>query len=283
LTSLVRWTLLTLAVGTIGCARADEHAAKAEGASGAAELVGQLASPDPAGRFVEASALFLGAPYANGPLGEGAGRDPDPDPRVDFERADCVTYLEQSLALALCPPDAPDRFLEVLDGIRYRGGEVDFAARNHYMVTDWIPANDRILSDVTSEVAAAAGVPTVSVTRTIDRARFLREQGASPRAGVDGVETTSVVVVPRAEASAVAPALRDGDLVFWVGNAEGIFVLHTGLVVRGPDGELSLRHASSKAERVLDEPFLAYAERSTYAIGYLVLRLNGSAAPGDRG
>ena len=50
------------------------------------------------------------------------------------------------------------------------------------------------------------------------------------------------------------------------------------MVVRaGNDGELLFRHASSKAGRVLDESFLAYAEGATFAEGFLVLRLREGA------
>src|SRR4030095_15162729 len=52
-------------------------------------------------RFVEGSRLLLGVPYVNGPLGEGEVGGPDPEPRYDLTRADCVTFLEESLALAL--------------------------------------------------------------------------------------------------------------------------------------------------------------------------------------
>ena len=110
----------------------------ARNAAAAPVLAARITASTPVDRFVEASALFLGKSYAGGPLGEGEGASPDPDPRVDFERADCVTYLEQSLALALTPAgDAPpaagaDGFLRRLDSIRYRDGQVGFP-------TTWSP------------------------------------------------------------------------------------------------------------------------------------------------
>jgi hypothetical protein len=232
----------------------------------------------PADRFLSASALFLGTPYQDGPLGEGEGGGLDTDPRVDFERADCVTYLEQSLALALGPaPDAPDGaelFLRGLDRIRYRDGRVDFVARNHYMARDWAPANAWLAEDVTARIAP--GVAR-DVTRRIDRASFLREKGAVPRAGEDDAADLVLAVIPRESASAVDGAIRAGDLVFWVGKRDGIDIVHTGLAARDGKGRLLFRHASSKAGHVVEEPFDGYASRATFALGFVVLRLRPDA------
>jgi hypothetical protein len=82
----------------------------------------KLRAPDLVDRFVEASRLLIGIPYAGGPLGEGDVGGPDPDPRVDLSRADCVTYLEESLALALSARRTESDFLRILDAIRYENG-----------------------------------------------------------------------------------------------------------------------------------------------------------------
>jgi hypothetical protein len=242
-------------------------AAEAAPAAAADPGVGSLAE-----RFLEATRRSLGTPYVNGPLGEGEGIDPDP--RVDFGKADCVTYLEQALALALAAPDTGAAFLGALDAIRYRDGRVGFVERNHYMVSDWIPANAWLLEDVTVEVGRGATVP---VKRTIDRAAFLREHGAEPRPGLDDPREIEIRVVPAAALGNVASRIRSGDLVFWVGKREGIFVVHTGLAVRGEGGALTFRHASSKAGRALDEPLSAYAEAASFAAGFLVLRIREGA------
>jgi hypothetical protein len=257
-------------------------AAPADGTRRNAARVPALLARIPAGtlveRFVAASALFLGAAYQDGPLGEGDAGGPDPDPRVDFDRADCVTYLEQSLALALCAGGdsaaAPDAFLRALDRIRYRDGEVAFAARNHYMERDWASANAWLVEDVTERTAPGG---TVELTRTIDRAQFLREKGAEPRPGVDDAAPLSMRAVPRESAGAVAPAIRSGDLIFWTGRKDGIDVVHTGLAVRDASGALLFRHASSTAGKVTEQPFADYAAHATFASGFLVLRLREDA------
>lgn len=231
-------------------------------------------------RFVAATAFFLGTEYVNGPLGEGEAGGPDPDPRVDFGHADCVTYLEQSLAVALAGSAGEEEFLRALDAVRYREGRVSFPERNHYMVADWIPANDWLVEDVTARVAPGR---TRKVERTIDRAAFLREQGVEPRPGRDEARTYAIDIVPRGELAAVTDGIENGDLVFWVGRREGIFVVHTGLAVRDDEGSLLFRHGSSKAGRALDEPFAEYNERATFADGFLVLRLRDIDSPPPAG
>lgn len=234
----------------------------------------QLRAERLADRFVEASALFLGTPYFDGPLGEGAAGGPDPDPRFDLSRADCVTYLEQSLALALAAPPEEASFLAALDAIRYAAGKPDFGSRNHYMYRDWIPSNAWLVEDVTATVG---GDRTRIVRRTIDRAKFLHEHGAEPVPGRDDPGVIEERIVPREAAAEVDAAMKSGDLVFWVGKAEGIDIVHTGLVVRSNSGELLFRHASSKASCALDEPFAEYAARMTSNEGFVVLRLREGA------
>jgi hypothetical protein len=233
----------------------------------------QLRSEGLADRFVEATALMLGMPYFDGPLGEGDAGGPDPDPRFDFTRADCVTYLEQALAVALATPSEEDSFLAALDAIRYAGGTPDFGARNHYMFRDWIPANAWLVENVTE---AVGGGRTRVVRRTIDRGKFLREHGAEPIPGRDDPGEIEERIIPSTAAKDVAATIESGDLVFWVGSGAGIDVGHTGLAVRGPAGELLFRHASRKAGRALEEPFADYAAHWG-AEGFLVLRVRDDA------
>jgi hypothetical protein len=265
--------LLLAAVGSTACGSGSTGGDDI----GADAYVERLTAPAVTDRFVEATGLFLGTPYHNGPLGEGEHGGPDPDPRVDFARADCVTYLEQSLALALVHEGGD--YLAILDAIRYRDAQVDFAARNHYMVADWIPANDWLLEDVTK--ACAPGLSR-AIRRTIDRARFLEEQGAEPRPGLDGSSEIEIDVIPNELVDRVDAAIVPGDLIFWVGKREGIFVVHTGLAVRDEGGALLFRHASSKAGGALDESFADYAVGATFAEGFLVLRLKERPLVPDR-
>jgi Protein of unknown function (DUF1460) len=104
-------------------------------------------------RVLALSARFLDTPYAVSPLGEGEGVDPDPLFRDDA--VDCLTFVEQTLALAVS--ERLDEVAPVLARLRY-DGQVRYADRNHLMEAQWLPANLRkgFLRDITREVGGEA-------------------------------------------------------------------------------------------------------------------------------
>src|SRR2546430_13129892 len=64
-------------------------------------------------RVERLSALFVGVPYGDYPLGEGSGVEPQPRWRGD--QGDCQTFVETGLAMAHARP--PQRAQQVLDAI----------------------------------------------------------------------------------------------------------------------------------------------------------------------
>ncbi|MBN2497130.1 MAG: DUF1460 domain-containing protein [Deltaproteobacteria bacterium] len=107
-------------------------------------------------RVLAVSSRFVGTPYRLHPLGEGPGREPDPDPLIRFDAVDCTTFIEQTMALA--------RSRSALEGlywlrrIRYVDGRVDYACRKHFMMAQWLPLNQRagFLEDITVQVGGPA-------------------------------------------------------------------------------------------------------------------------------
>lgn len=105
-------------------------------------------------RVTKASALFLGAPYKLGPLGEGEAGEFDRDPLWRLDIFDCMTYLETVMALAM-DPDSARALDKTMQRIRYKEGMIGYKTRNHFPETDWIPQNSwaGFLKDVTAETA----------------------------------------------------------------------------------------------------------------------------------
>ena len=58
-------------------------------------------APTLAAKIDQVSSPFLGTTYAISPLGEGSGIDTDP--RLRWDKVDCLTFVETSMALALAP------------------------------------------------------------------------------------------------------------------------------------------------------------------------------------
>lgn len=102
-------------------------------------------------RIETLSGLLLQSPYLANGLGEGENAKFDPDPLVRFDAFDCTTYVETVLAGAFS--NTQPVFMYHLRQLRYRQGEVDFAARNHFPSADWIPNNQAYLTDISAQVA----------------------------------------------------------------------------------------------------------------------------------
>src|SRR5438874_9572757 len=124
-------------------------------------------------RVERLSALFVGVPYGDLPLGEGTGVEPQPRWRVDL--VDCQTFVETVLAMANARSLARAR--AVLDDIRYGGDppQVGFATRNHFTEAQWLPSNvgKGYLREETAEVYAHAP----STTLTLHRAEWEKVPG----------------------------------------------------------------------------------------------------------
>jgi len=104
-------------------------------------------------------------------LGEGPGKW-DPDPRYPDEEVNCMTWLQYVLAEAYATND--DEKLNVMDALRYYGGNVGFSLRKHY-IDRWTKLEPGPLSLIESPGCKPNG------TRNIDLQldHFVRKIGYS--------------------------------------------------------------------------------------------------------
>ena len=209
----------------------------------------------------------LGTPYADGSLGEGPDGEYDTDPLIDLSRADCVTFMEQSIAIA-AGVDYDSAF-DLLQQIRYADGVIDFEHRNHFFITDWI-GNNSFCVEVTGDL----DVPTKTIKRTISRKDFF-ERVDAPGLGIDTPNRTEeLVIVPPQHVQAAEDTLPSPSVVVFVGKVEWLFALHTGLFIRDDEGNGRLYHASSKAGEVVAVDLSDYvAEQGGRYIGIAVYRV----------
>jgi hypothetical protein len=224
-------------------------------------------------RLADVTEVFVGAPYAVSPLGEGAGVDPDP--RLRFDTFDCTTFVETALALGL-GRDLDDA-RSILDRIRYRGAVVDYAERRHFPESEWIPGLTAagLLVDVTAAVAGPDEV--MAATKTIDRARWSKARGRNlPRLQPERLPTaTATLAVWRLDAAAAQPEKIPSGTVLHVVRVDfknvPVRVSHQGLVVE-KDGRRFLRHAADRIfHRVVDEPLDLFLARLQHAARWPVV------------
>jgi len=235
--------------------------------------------PDLGTRVAMFSHAHLGLPYRLGPLGEGSEGAFDTDPLLSFQAADCVTFVEQSLAMAYGRDlrSAED----ALRLIRYEGGVVRYKARNHFTEADWLPNNIKagFLEDITGVVA---GADLKVATKTVDKAAWYEAKTPESLEGdvlraLPGSERERLaqawreggmyvppqaVTLPYLPMSALPKhidAIPSGTVVSVVREGKlGVptIVSHQGLLIRR-GGAVWLRHAAS-GDSVQDAPFLEY-------------------------
>ncbi len=237
--------------------------------AGRAQALAEL-QPQPLGqRLLKASARFLGTPYGFSPLGEGTGFDADP--RLRWDRVDCVTFVEETMALSLAR--RPEEVLPLLDAIRYRGGSVAYKTRNHLMEASWLPANTQagFVRDVTFELGGADAVRAEKVLKEVAWQSAEAKALALP-ADAQAVGTFAFGLLPVQHVFAHAAGFPSGTVLVVVReDAPGRItrVSHLGLVVQ-EGGRTYLRHATSVgAKAVVDEelgPFLARQARSAWKL-----------------
>ena len=221
---------------------------------------------DYSSRVVKVAEASVETPYVGDPLGEGPDGAIDKDPLMDLGHVDCVTFVEQTLALAAS--DSYSKAFDTLQRIRYKDGTISFETRNHFMVADWI-ANNRFCRDVCKDV----GVTTDTVTRTMGRTHFFETKKLPELAKSAHNETLTLTYIPSREAERAAASLPSPALILLTGKVDWLFTLHCGLFVRDKDGRGLLYNASSTRKQVVADDFLTVLQSDRY-IGFTAYALD---------
>ncbi len=213
----------------------------------------------------------IGQPYRLFLLGEYPYELYDADPMVCLSASDCVTFVEQTYAMALAC-DWPT-FFRMLQRIRYAGGKVGMLTRNHFTAADWNINNAWLFDDVTDALMDS----TVRPMRVrVDRAAFFRKHGIGQDIAVEDfrgwfIDRGQVSCVGISGVPCLTVELRTGDVVEFVrGNEESQYVGHIGLILADRDDGPMLIHATRPAVR--EEPLVEYLERHPKIIGVKILR-----------
>lgn len=217
----------------------------------------RLPFPD---RIDALSKLFLGAPYGELPLGDGAG--PEPGPRWRLDAVDCQTYVETVMAMANARN--LDEAKSVLDDIRYKGPP-SFINRNHFTEAQWLPSNTE-KGYLTDEVPAIDGrAPTETLTL---RKEQWSKVPALKRLADAGVPDGKFLVryLPMSELRKHVKSIVPGTILMVVREGDPsrvVRISHMGFVLKGPNGWV-VRHASTGREHaVVDEPFGEFVAKQT--------------------
>ncbi|MFP5502189.1 MAG: N-acetylmuramoyl-L-alanine amidase-like domain-containing protein [Candidatus Sericytochromatia bacterium] len=223
---------------------------------------------------------LIGAPYGEHLLEvEGDGVEPLV---TRLDAFDCVTLVETSVAAARALAVKAGQwkgFREELERLRYRDGKRgDYTSRLHYF-SEWIADNERrgLVLDLT---ASLGGVPDKRPLRfmTSHREAYKKLRSEKHYRALQAIEADLTksprYVLPVAQVPAVLPLLHSGDIVAIATTIEGLDVVHTGLVLRKPDGAVHLLHAPVPGSRVQvsEKPLTEYLKAYKVYAGIMVAR-----------
>lgn len=205
-------------------------------------------------RIARIGETFVGTPYLPRTL------DPPGPERlvVNLRALDCVTFVENMLALAHFVTEAPREVLDrpeqamrsyqaMITRIRYRGGRFGgYPSRLHYF-TDWLLDNeDRGLIDiVTADLGGSVDPEPISfMTSHRDLyPQLVDEQNHQEIGRAEGrLNSLPRYYIREGEVAAVADRIEDGDILAMATTVAGLDVAHTGIAL-WKDGELHLMNA----------------------------------------
>jgi N-acetylmuramoyl-L-alanine amidase-like protein len=212
-------------------------------------------------RLLAVSERFLDTPYGFSPLGEGQGKDPDP--LIRFDLVDCLTYVEETIALSLAR--SPDQVAPLLAALRYQK-QVLYEDRNHLMEAQWLPSN--VKKGFLKEATAKYGGPDVQRSAKVITAATWRTPSSQ---ALELPEERQLVgrfpleLLPLDKAAAHVHQVPSGTLMLVVREdlpGKVTRITHLGFVVQ-KGKRTFLRHASRNPfMRVVDEDVESFFTRN---------------------
>ncbi len=220
---------------------------------------------------------FLGTPYSAHTLENNA----EERLVVNLREVDCVTFVENTLALARCAKlkvDSMEEFSAQLQRIRYRGEIINgYSSRLHYF-SDWIVDNAEkgIVEDVTAQIGG------IRMEKTIN---FMSTHRSSYKQLADDAVLKEITLqeeqlnarelwfLPKEKLAKAQEHIRDGDILAITTSIAGLDVSHTGLAV-WEKKQLKLLHAPITGEvvQVSKRTLVEHLNSSQKYTGLLVAR-----------
>lgn len=222
---------------------------------------------------------FLGTPYVGGVLDKPVIENLV----IDISELDCVTFLENTVALSLTIRKNKiqfEDFCNELKFIRYRDGIMNgYASRLHYFY-DWINNNEKkgVLQNITSVTGGKPYLRTVN-SMTVNRLKYAHLKDDSSALVVKKVEeeltTMSKFYLPKEDIRLAEDNIKDGDLIALTTTIEGMEVAHVGIAIH-QNSRLHFMHASSLGKKVeiSSVPLFDMIKNKTIYTGIIVARLN---------
>ncbi|WP_298611707.1 N-acetylmuramoyl-L-alanine amidase-like domain-containing protein [uncultured Odoribacter sp.] len=223
--------------------------------------------------------FFLERPYRAGTL-EGKLQE---ELIVNLRELDCVTFVENTLALAFLDvyeESAIPLFIDNLRKIRYRDGKIDgYASRLHYS-GDWLYEMQRqgYLKDITRE-CGGIDYPLNIFFMTKNYFRypaFLRDSLLIPQMKQieESICKRTYFYIPKNTIEEIQDNIQSGDIILITTGIKGLDTSHVGIAVKKGD-KVYLLHASSSMGKVILSklPLSAYMKKIPSQTGIMIGRV----------
>lgn len=207
--------------------------------------------------------------------------------KVSLVETDCILFVESCLAMALNAKkglDNPDSLCATVQKLRYRNGKVDgYSSRLHY-TSEWIRqgAARGIFTEITDVLSGdnLSGQRFSFMSTHTGSYKQLKENPAEIARIVEMEKNlnkyTDYFVIPKADVRKMEHLLKDGDILGFNSNVEGLDIAHVALVYHKENGEVGFIHASqADGKVVIDEKSIHdYVNARKSNDGIRIVRVN---------
>lgn len=221
--------------------------------------------------------FFLNTPYQSNTLNV----TQEELPIINLREFDCVTFVENVLALAFVEEynhQLVEKFMDNILHIRYRNGEIeDYTSRLHYS-SDWLYEMQQqdLLTDLTQ---LAGGIPfspdVFYMSRNSKLYPPLQDQKLLEK--IKNIETAinqrTYYYIPKDKVNEADDKIKNGDIILITTNIKGLDTSHVGFAYK-KEGKTCLLHASSKGKKVMisKQPLQEYMEGIPSQSGIMIGR-----------
>lgn len=223
--------------------------------------------------------FFIGKPYKSNTLNV----TKEDLPVINLRELDCVTFVENVLALAYLEHytnDITEDFVHNIVKLRYRNGEiVDYTSRFHYS-TDWLyeMGQQHLLADKTLDAGGILYPQHINfMSGHISRYPML-ERDPKLVTKIKSIETAisqrTYYYIPKEKILEAEKHIQEGDVILITTNIKGLDTSHLGFAAR-KEGRIYLLHASSLGKKVMfsQVPLQEYMQDIKHQTGIMIARI----------
>jgi hypothetical protein len=201
---------------------------------------------------------------------------------INLKNFDCVTFIENMVALAqtrVSNSKSFDVYKKNLLHIRYRMGDIDYAARLHYF-SDWIYENEKrgVVKNITKQLGGILLDKNINYMTSKKDTLYGNLADSETYVAMQKVESDITHrekwYIPKINVEDIENQLKDGDIIGITNRLGGMDMAHVGMIIH-INGQPRFMHASSQYHKVMitEGSLVDYIRNKKAHTGIMVARL----------